>query len=95
MTTISARVSAFIIDNLLLGREEDLTAVPSLLEAGIVDSTGILELVQFLEETWGIRVQDDEMTPDNLDSIERIVRFIERKAPHAAPAASAATLASA
>lgn len=51
----------------------------SFLEKGIIDSTGMLELVAFLEEKYGIRIEDDELVPENLDSVEKLVQFISRK----------------
>ena len=51
------------------------------METGIIDSTGILELVRFLESTYGIKVADEELIPDNLDSIEKIIIFIRSKKP--------------
>lgn len=51
----------------------------SFLETGLLDSTGILEIILFVEETFGIKVQDDEMVPDNLDSIDALVAFVARK----------------
>ncbi len=84
MNQIADRVSEFIIANLLLGRQSDLAATPSFLEAGIIDSTGVLELVQFLEETWAIEVTDAEMLPDNLDSLDKIERFVRSKTLSAA-----------
>ena len=51
----------------------------SLLDRGIVDSTGILEVISFLEETFSIRVDDAEILPENLDSVSAIVRFVEKK----------------
>lgn len=68
------------MENFLLG--DDLQTLPgdaSLIEAGIIDSTGVLELVGFLERTYGLRVADDELVPENLDSIDRVVRFVEAK----------------
>ena len=50
-----------------------------MLEAGIIDSTGVLELVAFLEESYGIEVSDDEMVPDNLDSLDNLVRYVSKK----------------
>jgi acyl carrier protein len=70
----------FVIENFLFG---DSTAVEdngsSFLENGIIDSTGILELVTFLEETFEITIEDEELIPENLDSIENVVQFLERK----------------
>lgn len=51
----------------------------SFLESGIVDSTGVLEIVQFVEETFGITVADEELVPENLDSIENLTTFVARK----------------
>jgi acyl carrier protein len=51
----------------------------SFLETGLLDSTGILEIILFVEETFGIQVKDDEMVPDNLDSIDALVVFVEGK----------------
>jgi acyl carrier protein len=51
----------------------------SLIEKGLIDSTGILELIAFLEGTYGISVDDSELLPENLDSITALTRFIERK----------------
>ena len=79
MSEISKQISAFITDNLLLGRTVDIAGTPSFLEAGIIDSTGVLELVQFLEETWDLSVKDEEMVPENLDSLARLEAFITKK----------------
>ena len=71
---------AFLMENFLLG--DDLQTLPgdaSLIEAGIIDSTGVLELVGFLERTYGLRIADDELVPENLDSIDRVVRFVGAK----------------
>ncbi|MCC7258757.1 MAG: acyl carrier protein [Gammaproteobacteria bacterium] len=51
----------------------------SFLDKGIIDSTGVLELVMFIEEQFGVKVDDTELLPENLDSIERLVKFIARK----------------
>ncbi|MFT3856540.1 MAG: acyl carrier protein [Aquabacterium sp.] len=51
----------------------------SFLETGVLDSTGILEIILFVEETFGVKVTDDEMVPDNLDSIDALVAFVDRK----------------
>jgi acyl carrier protein len=85
MASIETTVRDFIVANFLFGDLERL--VPddaSLLERGIIDSTGILELVFFLETAYGIKVADAEMVPDNLDSVARVARFVERKAGKAA-----------
>ena len=79
MTEIAQRISTFITDNLLLGRSVDVAGTSSFLEAGIIDSTGVLELVQFLEETWGLSVADEEMVPDNLDSLAKLEAYVSKK----------------
>ncbi len=72
-------VRRYIIENFLLGDDSGLSAAQSLLATGIVDSTGIMELVLFLEEKYGIQVADQEMLPENLDSISNIAAFLIRK----------------
>lgn len=77
---IAQQVKEFIIDNFMMGRSPDeLADDDSLLEKGIIDSTGVLELVGFIEETHNFTVEDDELVPENLDSVNRIVDYINRK----------------
>lgn len=73
------KVRGFIVNNFLYGENKGLTDDTSLTEAGIVDSTGILEMISFLEKEFSITIQDEELIPDNLDSVERISQFIRRK----------------
>jgi acyl carrier protein len=64
----------------MMGRDPaDLTDTVSLLDLGIIDSTGVLELVGFLEQTFQISVEDDELVPENLDTIDRICAYVNRK----------------
>jgi len=80
MNDITLAVRRFIGENFLFRDDGDaITHDASLLDAGIIDSTGVLELVTFLETKFGIEVQDEEMLPENLDSIRAIVAFIEGK----------------
>jgi acyl carrier protein len=73
-------VRDFIKQNFLFGADDDrLTETASFLETGIIDSTGILELVTFVETTYNISIQDDEMLPENLDSLGAIGQFVGRK----------------
>ncbi len=75
----------FINDNFLFGMQgPTFSDDDSLLENRIIDSTGVLELIAFLDATFGVKVQDDELLPENLDSINRLVRFIEKKSKVAA-----------
>jgi len=72
-------VREFIVENFLFGDAGSLNEDTSFLAEGIVDSTGILELVFFLEETFGISVEDDELVPENMDSLHNIAAYIERR----------------
>lgn len=78
--TLHAELRRFIVENYLLTCDDSsLGDADSLTERGILDSTGALELVMHLEDRYGVTVQDEELHPDNLDSIDRIAAFIERK----------------
>lgn len=77
---VSAEIRRFIADRFLFGDDRKLGDDDSLLEAGIVDSTGVLELINHLEERYGIKVSDDELVPENLDTIAGIAAFLARKA---------------
>ena len=77
---IKILIRDFILNNFVFdGQTESLDENLSLYEKGIVDSTGVLELVDFLEEKFGIKIEDEELIPDNLDSIKKIFDFIQRK----------------
>ena len=77
--SIEAKIRAYIAENFLFGEADQLAVTDSFLDKGIIDSTGILEIIMFLEEQFGIKVADSEMLPENLDSIGNIVNFITRK----------------
>jgi acyl carrier protein len=78
--SVRAQVKNFVLKNYLFTEDESALAdSDSLLEKGAMDSTGILELIMFLEEQFGLIVADDEMIPANLDSIASVVNFVERK----------------
>ena len=76
---IKQQVRSFVTTNFYVPDPASLSDETSLLDQGIIDSTGVLEVIGFLEETFGITVEDSEMLPENLDSIERITGFITRK----------------
>ena len=76
---IERQVRDFISSNFYVSNPASLDENASLLEQGVIDSTGILEVIGFIEDTFGIEVSDSEMVPDNLDSIARIVRFVRSK----------------
>ncbi|MCF7973127.1 MAG: acyl carrier protein [Phycisphaerae bacterium] len=73
------RVKEFLVDNFLFGDSSRLDEDTSFLNEGIIDSTGILELIMFLEETFDIKIEDQDLTPENLDSLNNIEDFIESK----------------
>ena len=72
-------IHTFIVDNFLFGENGQLENDTSFLETGIIDSTGILELVTHLEETYSISIEDDELVPENLDSLTNVAKFLEKK----------------
>ena len=77
---VVADVRGYIVERFLFGQGgESLQNTESFLESGIVDSTGVLEIVMFLEQRFGIKVKDEELIPDNLDSIEKVAAFVARK----------------
>jgi acyl carrier protein len=78
--SIQNEIKQFILQNYLFTNDESrLADSDSLMGKGIVDSTGILELIMHVEETYNVKVRDEEMIPDNFDSVANIVAFIERK----------------
>jgi acyl carrier protein len=85
MEQIRRELRQFVTSNFLLSDEDPgLTDDASFLEQGIVDSTGVLELVSFLERRYAITLDDAELVPDNLDSIGKLTAFLERKLQAAA-----------
>jgi len=72
-------VKEFVVENFLYGDGDQLTEETSFLGSGIIDSTGILELVSFLEETYGISINDEELIPENFDSLKNIDKFLDNK----------------
>ena len=80
MSDIKAEVRRYIEDNFIMGATGvALTDTDSFLEHHVLDSTGFLELIGHLEETYAIKVLDDEMVPENLDSLESIAAYVDRK----------------
>ena len=77
---VRAEVTTFIVDNFLFGNRADAPSPDtSFMATGLVDSTGVLELVAHMESKYGVAVADDEMIPDNLDSVANIAAFVVRK----------------
>jgi len=77
MSALKDKIRVFVMENFLFDDNGDLGDDTSFLEHGIIDSTGILELVAFIEETFEITVKDEELIPENLDSIANVVRYIQ------------------
>jgi acyl carrier protein len=74
------QIRSYILENFLFTSSNDVFAdSDSFLERGIIDSTGVLELIFFVEEQFGIKVNDKEMVPDNFDSVNNIARFVQSK----------------
>ncbi len=81
---LRAEIQQFVLDDLLMGDTESmLDDDESFLETGTIDSSGVLEVVMFLEHNFQLKVQDRELVPENLDSVNRLVQFVMRKT-HAA-----------
>ena len=80
MTAIETEVRQYITDKLLFEQSDVVVGGDtSFLESGIIDSTGVLELVQFLEEKFKIKVEDEDLIPANLDSVNALTRFVGNK----------------
>ncbi len=77
--SVEKQIRKFIEENFILDGNDNLSLEDSLLEKGIIDSTGVLELVAFIEETYNVKIKDEELIPENLDSIKSISRFIQEK----------------
>ena len=77
---LQIQVRDFILENYLFTNDASaLGPDESLLDRGIVDSTGMLEIIMFIEDELGVQVEDEEMIPENLDSVNRIAAFVGRK----------------
>jgi len=79
MDDLRKAIKEFVIENFLFGEGNGLENNTSFLEEGVIDSTGILELITHVEETYEIKVEDAELIPENFDSINNVVTFLERK----------------
>ncbi|MGZ5573650.1 MAG: acyl carrier protein [Methylobacter sp.] len=78
--TMKNIIRQYILENFLFTEDESaLQYSDSFLDTGIIDSTGVLEIILFIEETFGIKVDDNEMLPSNLDSVDNLTEFVQRK----------------
>ena len=89
MTSVEQKLRTIVTETFLVGSNTELHGDDSFIETGIIDSTGILQLVEFLEQEFGIKVEDEDLIPENLDSINRLVAFVGRKGMSAAIAKNA------
>jgi acyl carrier protein len=85
---VRARVKSFVTSNFYVPDPGALADASSLIESGIVDSTGILEVIAFIEEQFEIHIEDAEMVPKNLESVDNITAFVDRKLAALPPSAS-------
>ncbi len=83
---IDARILAFVLERFPFARQRRVAREDSLLESGIVDSLGVIELVEFLERTFGISVTEEDLLPENFDSIHRMADLVGRKVAVRRPA---------
>jgi acyl carrier protein len=80
--SISQQIQSFIVQTFPAARKRAINETVQLLESGIVDSLGVLDVVAFLEKSFNIKISDDELTPGNFASIRRLAEFVEKKRGH-------------
>ena len=79
-SNVKIKLKEFLISNFLFSEDAvQFSGEDSFLEKGIIDSTGILELIEYLEDSYSIAIEDDELIPENLDSMNNVETFISRK----------------
>ncbi len=77
---MESTIRSFIVENFLAGKDDPgFKNADSFMETRVIDSTGIMELLEFVEEEWGITVEDSELTPDNFDSVSKVAGFVQTK----------------
>jgi len=80
MSAVEQKVRGFILENFMFTDDDSaLDSAESLLDKGVIDSTGVMELVAFLEDEYKFQVSDEELVPENLDSVRNIVAFVDTK----------------
>jgi acyl carrier protein len=79
MQDIKGHVRQFLLDNFVMGGKVTIADDTSFMKAHILDSTGFIELIMFIEESYGVKVEDDEMLPANFDSLNNIEGYVGRK----------------
>lgn len=79
---VKTELRKFVVENFMFGQEnQDFSDEASMLENGLIDSTGVLELVAFVEEKYGISVADEELVPTNFDSVDNLAEYVRKKMP--------------
>ena len=78
-TDIQSEIYQFIVNNFMFGQADGLKYDESLLQRGVIDSTGVLELVSYLQDNFNITVEDSEIVPANLETVQGIVAYVEKK----------------
>ena len=79
---VKEELRTFIVENFMFGQEnKNFSDAASMLENGLIDSTGVLELVAFVEEKYGISVADEELLPANFDSVDNLAEYVRKKTP--------------
>jgi acyl carrier protein len=76
---IQDQIRSFVMANFYVAESDELRDDESLLDSGVIDSTGVLELIDFVESTYKFRITDAEMTPENLESIDAIAAYVARR----------------
>ncbi len=79
MSDVKQVVREFVVENFLYGDDDELSDDTSFLENGIIDSTGVLELVEFIEDTFDLDIDNADLVPENLDSLEKVTAYIVSK----------------
>jgi acyl carrier protein len=80
LTSVASDIRNFVVDRFMFGQGGDqLSDDDSFLQRGVIDSMSVLELIAYIEERWGFKVHDQDLIPDNLDSVNRVANFILRK----------------
>ncbi len=79
MADLRDELRSYVVENYLFGRGDDLKDGDSFWELGLMDSTGVLELISYLEERYSISLESGEIVPENLDSVDKLISFISRK----------------
>ena len=90
MGDLQHELRTYVVENYLFGQDDGFRDSDSFWELGLMDSTGVLELISYLEEKYAINLESSEIVPENLDSVEKLARFVRRKIAESQPGPEAA-----